>query len=100
MKLCDQIERVKMILNSKASHQQLEDCILKATGQPVCVEVAEDSDGSQMNKLELLNEKVHTLSQEIQQHRLNEQIFERNMKELEERISAKIEDSNINIQVV
>lgn len=46
VKLCDQIERIKMILNSKVSHQQLEDCILKATGQPVCVDVAEDSDGS------------------------------------------------------
>ena len=62
VKLCDQLERMKMILNTKVTHQQLEDCILKATGNPVCVDVAEDSDGSQMNKLELLNEKVHAMA--------------------------------------
>ena len=62
VKLCDQLERMKMILNTKVTHQQLEDCILKATGKPVCVDVAEDSDGSQMNKLELLNEKVHAMA--------------------------------------
>jgi len=46
VKLCDQLERMKMILNTKVTHSQLEDCILKATGKPVCVDVAEDSDGS------------------------------------------------------
>lgn len=89
-----------MILNTKVSHQQLEECILKATGQPVCVDVAEDSDGSQMNKLEIINDKVHAMAQEIQQHKLNEQLFAKNLKEMEDRLAAKIEDSNINIQVV
>ncbi len=89
-----------MILNTKVSHQQLEECILKATGQPVCVDVAEDSDGSQMNKLEILNDKVHAMAQEIQQHKLNEQLFAKNLKEMEDRLAVKIEDSNINIQVV
>jgi hypothetical protein len=91
---------MKMILNTKVSHQQLEECILKATGQPVCVDVAEDSDGSQMNKLEIINDKVHAMAQEIQQHKLNEQLFAKNLKEMEDRLAAKIEDSNINIQVV
>ncbi len=53
-----------------------------------------------MNKLELVNEKVHYMELEIKQHKLNEQIMTRKIEALELRTIEKIEDVSINIQVV
>jgi len=52
-----------------------------------------------MNKLELLNEKVHAMAQVIEQQSLNEQLFTKKLQDMEARMTEKIEDANINIQV-
>ncbi len=88
-----------MILSTKVSTQQLEEVISKATGKAVSVNVEEDSDCSQTNRVDQLSEMVGKMEQDIKQHQMNEQLLTTSIEALQKNTDAKLEDVNLTFQI-